>query len=300
MINPELLDYLLNAAMILIMFSIGAALRFSDFRRIFWSLRELFTGLVLQMLFLPFVAFLIVLLFDIDPYFKMGIMLVAICPGGATSNFISYLVNADVALSVLLTTINSILILITIPLLSNLFLDYFLHESSEFSLPFDTTLGFVFLVILLPACVGLLLNHYYPNIAEHIRMPLKIFNVVFLALIYLGKALFDTEHGGVKLDVSDIMILLPVTVLIQLISMIGAYRIAGHLIKRNSSALTIGIEVGLQNTTLALIIATNFLQSPDMGKPALVFSLFSFMTTLIFAWVVYQWVIIPHRRSFVS
>ena len=110
------IDYLLSAVLMLITFAIGSSLRFADFENIFKKSKPLYLGLFLQMVFLPICAFIIAELVNLPPAEKVGLIIVAICPGGTTSNFISYLIKADTALAVALTAINSLLILLSIPL----------------------------------------------------------------------------------------------------------------------------------------------------------------------------------------
>ncbi len=290
-------DSLLKLVLILIMFAIGATLRFSDFRRIFWYPKSLVLGLVLQMLFLPAFAFIILSLVDISPYYKIGFIVVALCPGGTTSNFISYLVNADVALSISLTTINSFLILITIPFGVNLGLAYFLDTQSELILPFFDTAKQVFSVILLPAFLGLCFNHFFRELSLKVRMPLKYINVILLAAVYALKLWGDSDGGG-GVTIAELKKILPIAMFLQIVSMLTAYYLARKTVQRNTSALTIGIEVGLQNTALALFIASVLLDSERMASPALVYAMFSFFTTLLFAWIVYKFIIIPSRQKY--
>ena len=292
------LDNFLSSVLMLIMFAIGATLRFSDFRRIFWRPRSLILGLVLQMLFLPALTFAVLSVTNLDPLLKVGFMIVSFCPGGTTSNFVSYLINADVALSISLTTINSFLILLTIPLGTNLALNYFLDTQSTFVLPFADTMTRVFFIILLPAFLGLLFNYYLPKLSVSVRYPLKVINVILLASIYAIKYFADQDNGGAGLEWTEVRTILPVAMILQIVSMLIAYYSATPFITRKTSCVTIGIEVGLQNTTLALVIATVFLSNEQMGKPALVYAMFSFFTTIAFAWIIYRYVILVQRRKY--
>ena len=292
------IDNALSAVLILIMFAIGATLRFSDFKKVLYQPKSICLGLVLQMMFLPLFTFCVVSLVDIDPLYKVGFIIVSLCPGGTTSNFISYLVGADVALSIALTTINSFLILLTIPLGTNLALTYFIHESTPFQLPFLSTMSSVFMIILLPAIAGLLFNNYFASLSGMIRKPLKVLTVCLLAFVYGVKLFGNKEHGGTGIELTEILLLLPVAIFIQLTAMILSYFLAVKWLSRKLSCLTIGIEVGLQNTALALLIASVFLMNVEMSKPALVYAMFSFFTTLAFAMAVFQWVIRKERKKY--
>jgi BASS family bile acid:Na+ symporter len=292
------IDGILSWVLVLIMFAIGATLRMSDFRRIFWRPTSLVLGLLLQMLFLPLFTFCVVSMTDLDPLFKVGFIIVSLCPGGTTSNFVSYLINADVALSIALTTINSFLILLTIPIGTNLALSHFLGSESSFHLPFGDTLSSVFLIILLPAFIGLIFNHFFPRLSLSLRHPLKIINAILLGGVYAIKFFSSKEHGGADLGLEDIKALLPVALLIQVVAMVISYVLASRMISRKTSCVTLGIEVGLQNTALALVISSVFLANVTMSKPALVYAMFSFFTTLAFAWLIYRFVILENRRKY--
>ncbi len=294
------IDDFLSLVLVLIMFAIGATLRFTDFRRIFMRPASLILGLGLQMLFLPLLTFIVLSFTDLDPLFKVGFLIVSFCPGGTTSNFVSYLINADVALSISLTTINSFLILIMIPLGTNLALDYFLETQSQFHLPFGETMARVFFIILLPAFIGLVFNYYLPKMSLRLRNPLKVVNIILLGTVYGIKYFGNKDYGGAGLSAEEIVQLLPVAISLQVGSMLVAYYVATRLIQRKTSCVTIGIEVGLQNTTLALVIASVFLANVEMSKPALVYAMFSFFTTLGFAWVIYRWVIVANRKKYLQ
>ena len=208
------IDYLLSAVLMLITFAIGSSLRFANFENIFKKSKPLYLGLFLQMVFLPICAFIIAELVNLPPAEKVGLIIVAICPGGTTSNFISYLIKADTALAVALTAINSLLILLSIPLLSNWAVAIFMGSHTEVSLPILNMVWEVAKIIIIPALLGLFLKTF--------------------------------KLSGVQ-------------------------------------ATTISIEVGLQNTALAILVAGTLIGNTDMTKPALVYAIFSFFTTFIFA-----------------
>ncbi len=280
-----LIDILISLVIALIMFGIGASLRFSDFKRIFSSPKALGLGLFLQMIFLPALAFTVVYLSPLNAYWAVGLFVVSLCPGGTTSNFISYLVNADTALSIAMTTINSVLILFSIPLLTNFALNYFLGRSNEISLSVTETLLQVFLMVLLPALLGVLFNEYFTKISNKLKNPLKYINIILLAGVFSIKYFAGEEQGGSGLTGTEIQAILPYALLLHIASMLLSYGISKGIRLTNAQSTTIGIEVGLQNTTLALLITGTIININEMTKPALVYALFSFFTTLCFAYL---------------
>ncbi|MFK8302154.1 bile acid:sodium symporter family protein [Capnocytophaga stomatis] len=282
----DLINHLMSAVLMLITFAIGSSLRFSDFENIFKKSKAFNIGLIAQMVFLPILAFLIAYFADLSPELKVGLIIVAICPGGTTSNFISYLVNADTALAVALTTINSILILLTIPTLANVAISLFMGTSSEFSLSMADTFWEVSKITIIPAFLGLVFNRYFPDVTARIKIPLKIINTILLGLVFMIKFFADTESGGTGIVLDEILRIFPYALVMHLSSMILSYVVSKKVFHiTNMQSATIGIEVGLQNTVLAIYVA-GLIQSVEMAKPALVFAMFSFFTTLIFAFIV--------------
>lgn len=276
------IDYLLSAVLMLITFAIGSSLHFADFENIFKKSKPLYLGLFLQMVFLPICAFIIAELINLTPEEKVGLIIVSICPGGTTSNFISYLIKADTALAVALTAINSLLILLTIPLLSNWAVAAFMGGHTEVSLPILNMVWEVAKIIIIPALLGLFFNRFFPNISLKIRLPLKVINTILLGIVFFIKFFGDEQSGGSGISVDEIIRLLPATLLMHLSAMILSYFIALKNFKLSGvQATTISIEVGLQNTALAILVAGTLIGNTDMTKPALVYAIFSLQLLLL-------------------
>ncbi len=284
-------NYLIDIVLALIMFAIGSSLQFKDFAYVFKNPKRIVLGLTLQMLFLPLLAFTIVLFSNLDPVLKVGLFIVSLCPGGTTSNFISYITKVDTALSISLTSINSFLILITIPLFTNIALNNFMHNSGHIRLSFFETASDILRIILLPVLLGLLFNRYFSNISLKIQKPLKWLTVVLLGIMFGIKFFASEEFGGSGISIEDVKAILPYALGIHLLSILISYVISRYVTKDLKSSITIGIEVGLQNTTLALMVTATILQNNEMTKPALVYAIFSFFTTLGFAYFTkkYRW-----------
>ena len=279
------IDFLISLALGLIMFGIGSSLRIEDFKNVFKNPKSLTIGLVLQIIALPLLALLIVSFTDLSPEWKMGIFIVSICPGGTTSNFISYILKTDVALSISLTVVNSFIILFTIPTLVFFGLEYFELEKSNENLSLVNTITQVFLVLIFPVLIGLFLNEKYPITIQKIQNYLKYFNILLLAFVFGVKFFASETNGGSGINQEIIYVLLPACLLLHSISMIGSYFLSRKLKLNNLQSTTIGIEVGLQNTGLALLVSTTIVKNEVMSQPALVFAIFSFFTTLIFGYV---------------
>ncbi len=281
----ELIDFLIGSVLALIMFGIGSSLKLSDFQNIFKYPKGLALGLGLQMIFLPLLFFLVAWLSPFSPAFKVGLFIIALCPGGTTSNFISYIVGADVALSIALTSINSFLILLTIPSLTNISLEFFMQTHESIGLSALDTITHVFSIVLLPAFLGVLFNRFFPKTSSGLQEPLKYVNTLLLAAVFAIKFFADQSFGGSGISFNEIMKLLPLILLAHLIALVVSYYSSRSFRLSNLQSTTIAIEVGLQNTTLALLVTNNILQNNEMTKPALVYALFSFFTTLLFAYL---------------
>jgi BASS family bile acid:Na+ symporter len=209
-------------------------------------------------------------------------MILAVCPGGTTSGFVTYLFKGNVALSIALTVINSILTLFTIPLVVNLALRYFMGREAELHLPIFESITQMFLITLLPAFVGVMVRTFKPAVAEVMQKPVKYIMIVLLALVYLIKFFAGDEHGGSGITFPEMWSIFPYVLIFNVVCFVFSIFIGKVAKLTIRDAFTIAIEVALHNTTLALLIAGTLLQNQEMAKPALLYSLFSFWTALVF------------------
>lgn len=278
-------DLLITIALGVIMFSIGTSLVVDDFKNVFKFPKALTVGLILQMLFLPIFTFLVCLILPISNELKMGIVILSLCPGGATSNFINYLLNLKTALSVSLTMINSVIILFTIPLGFTLINKFFGGSEVQLSLPFLSTFWNIFMIILVPVILGLAFRQMLPELVRSITKPMKYASTILLGVIFAIKIFAGEDQGGSGLETEDIVSILPIILFIHLASMFLSYFLSKLIKIEQFRALTISIEVGLQNTTLALLITSVYLGNNEMSKPSVVYAMFSFFTTILFGYL---------------
>lgn len=277
------LDTFVNISLFLIMLVVGTSLDFSYLKKILKFPKAIITGLVLQIIFLPALAFFIVELFPIPDYIKLGVIVIAACPGGATSNFICYLAKIDTEISVIMTSINSFITLLTIPLIVNLALYRFQDSFSVIKLPILTTILSVLGIVIIPAIIGLILKYNFKPFIEKYKNHLKIITSSLLALVFFFKIIAKTDAGGVGLTVSNFFQVLPVVLLLHVGGLFLGLIIAKMLKHKNNTAITIGVEVGMQNTALAFMVSSIVLLMPEIALPAVVYAAFSFWTTLLFA-----------------
>ncbi len=281
----QFVEILIATVLGIIMFGIGSSLKIDDFTVLFSRKRLIVFGLSLQMIFLPLLAGLISYFAPIPPVFKVGLFIVAICPGGTTSNFISYFIKADVALSLALTCINSILILFTIPLLSTFAIRWMMGVDEVESISIWSTFYNVVFILLGPALLGLAINHYFHKTAKALQKPLQYGNAILLAAFFGIKFLAQGTNGGSGISMNEIMHLLPYCLLLHFSALIISYGLSSRVGIDNKRSTTIAIEVGLQNTALAILVTGTLIGNNEMTKPALVYALFSFITTFLFAYI---------------
>ncbi|MFM7764327.1 MAG: bile acid:sodium symporter family protein [Sphingomonadales bacterium] len=278
------INILLNVVLGMIMFGLGLSLTKEDFKHLFDQPRALSIGLASQMLLLPLLAWIIAKQSNLGAEMQVGIMILSVCPGGITSNLVSYYVKGNVALAISLTVCNALLSLFTIPVLVNLFLQHFMNSGRIIELPFWQTMFDIFVVTVIPALLGMLVRRQYGDQALRMEKNLNIILPVLLLLVFAYKFVAGSDKGGTAMTFSDIKDLSFWMIALNIGSMITGYLAAalGKLSFKNR--ITIAVEVGLHNTALALLIAGDKLNIAAMEKPALVYALYSFAITFLVAW----------------
>lgn len=276
----QAIDIIISITLAIIMFSIGSSLTIKDFKRITKRPREISIGIILQILLLPLLAFIIIELFHNMPVeSKIGIIILASCPGGSTSNFISYLVRADVALSISLTAVNSIITLISIPFFVGIALKLYMQKIVNMQLPIGSTIFSIIIIVIVPTILGILVHKKWKKLIDKSRVYIKIISIILLTFIFSIKFFGNTNIGGSGLNKETIIMLLPPLLLLHISSLFIGYFISRRAKLNKKSAATIGMEVGLQNTTLAILIGGTLLQNEAMVSAVLVYAMFSFFTT---------------------
>ena len=276
------IDILISIVLSAIMFGLGLSLTVDNFRNIVLFPRAFFVGLGSQMIALPVIAFIILLFSDLPDAFKVGIMILAACPGGTTSGFVTFLLKGNVALSISLTSINSMLTIFTIPFIVNFALRHYMNQETELNLPILSSIIQIFLVTLLPAALGVFVRSIKPIVAVVLQKRLKYILMLLLAVVYSIKFFAGEQHGGTGITAAEVWMIIPYAFIFNVACFV--FSIAFGKITRLAirDAITIAIEVSLHNTTLALLIAGTLLQDQDMVKPALIYSMFSFWSAVLF------------------
>ena len=270
----------LPLALFIIMLGMGLSLTLDDYKGVLIYPKAVVIGLVSQLVMLPIVGFGIASMFPLNPELAVGVMILVACPGGATSNMITFLAEGDVALSVTLTAISSLITVFTIPLIVNFAMQTFLGAGTTLQLPVLNTVVQIAVMTLLPLAIGMVVNRYAPGIAAKANKPVKWLSLFFLSLVITGIIFQERDNFLPSLmDVGG------VTLVLNVATMTLGFAIATLAKLGEKRARAITVEVGIQNGTLAIAIASSptLLNSPTMAVPAAIYSLLMFATGIGFA-----------------
>lgn len=282
----DLIDFLINGILVLIMLGIGFSLTFSSFIETFHQPKAYILGLILQIVWLPLLAFAIVSISNLTIAFKIGIIILAACPGGITSNFISYLLGGNPALSISLTVTNSFLAPLTIPIIVNLAIVQYLGTSAEIRLGFWATAAQIFSITIIPVSIGIFVKQKWPNFANRAESILRWTSLILLAILFLIKFFATESMGGAGMTQQEIWQIFPFSLLVNLAALFSGFTFAKLFGLGKPDQLTLGVEIGIQNTSLGFLIATVLLGNEDMLKPSLVYAMFTFFTAFFYAlWI---------------
>ncbi len=180
-------DLLVSLVLAMIMFGVGLTLTAREFEKVVTRPKNLLLALTSQILILPIIAFVIASLSWLKPEFRVGLVILAASPGGATSGFIAYLFRANTALSITMTTVNSFLCLFSIPVVVNLALRFFMASEAEIHLPFWETVVQIFSITIIPATLGILVSRQWPIFARKAGRPVRNVMLVLLAVVFFFK-----------------------------------------------------------------------------------------------------------------
>ena len=274
-------------AQAVIMFSLGIGLEVADFKRVFERPYAFSIALLSQLLILPVLAFLVVNAFDFPPVLAAGLMILSFCPGGVTSNIISKISRGDVALSVSLTAVVSIIAFMTVPPLIAWSISHFMAEDAiEFS--FAQLALITFLITTTPVSIGVFFRHYWQRKAKLIE-PLLEKVAIVLWVIIVGAAIAKTFDKLLEnfLQIGTGLMILPLAM--ALIGVLISY-IFGLTVKESK---TISIESSIQNSPMAITLATAFAGTssglPELALPAAVYSVTMYLIALPTVFIFRRW-----------
>lgn len=269
------------------MFGIGLSLTIEEFKHIVIHPRGLIAGLISQMIILPLIAFTIAHLTEMPRELKVGLIIIAACPGGATSNLITYLLRGNVALSISLTTVNSFLTLLTVPVLVYTALWVFMGAGQAVNLPLIPTVLKIFYITLLPAILGILVRYKRRDFALRLEKPLRYILPLIYLVIYVA-AIIGSKIEKPREILGEYIMIIPWAVLLNIVGMLLGYTLARILRFDNRNQITLTVEVGIQNSALAITIASSamFLNNFTMAIPGIVYGFFTFTSAILFGLII--------------
>jgi BASS family bile acid:Na+ symporter len=268
----------LPIALILIMTGVGLSLRPADFSRVFSAPKGFLLGAFAQLIILPISAIAVIALFNLQAELAIGLFILALCPGGTTSNLYSYLSKADVGLSVSLTAVVGFITPFTLPLLAAWAIGFYGGVDASVQLPIVRTWLTLMIVSVLPVLAGMLLRAKWPAFAKTVEPAISKFSIMVLMLLIISIAANLGDDLWRYIAKAG-----PAALLLNLVTMLMGYFLGKTLLGQERQARTICLEVGLQNGTLALLITTGILQSSAMSIAPSVYSLLMFVSATLFA-----------------
>lgn len=257
----------------LIMMGMGLTLVTNDFKRVLKYPKAVGIGLTNQLILLPIIGFALANIMPLRPEYAVGVMLLVLCPGGTTSNLFTYLAKGDVALSVTMTAIASVITVFTIPIVLSFSLIYFMGSGSEFELPVVKTMLTLVVLTIVPISVGMLIKRYAPTAADRSQVYVSRFGVIFLTFLVLFL-------GYVQRDIIvDAFIATgPVSVLLNISTMALGYYSSKWFGLNWAQRTSVTLEVGLQNSTLSIFMALTLLSNYDMSMMPAIYTLVMFLS----------------------
>ena len=274
-------DVILPLALAFIMFVLGLGLTGADFLRVIKQPRDFFVGALSQVILLPIIAFILVKIWPIAPELAIGVMIIAAAPGGVTSNLLTSFAKGDVALSISLTAIISLLCVITIPFIVLTSVGLLSDSNIIGNISLASMSRDMFLIVTVPVIIGMLLRRFISGAALKFEPIARKISIVLFVLVLLGAIAAERENVVSYFAQAGL-----ITLVLNVVMMVVAYYVAQLLASGKEQKKCITIECGLQNGTLAIFVATSIFGGGIYVIPAATYSLIMFATSLIFVFLV--------------
>jgi len=284
-------DIFLPIALAFIMFALGLGLTFEDFARVATRPRDFIVGALTQVVVLPAVAFLLVSLWSLPPELALGVMIIAAAPGGVTSNILTAFARGDVALSISLTAVVSLLSVVTIPIVVVFSYTQLVGGSAGTDVSVAGTAISVFVVVTVPVLLGLIVRRFAERFAVGFEPIARNVSTALFVLVLAG-AIYQERNNIVTYFVQAGL----VTLVLNVAMMALAYLIARVFASGLRQRIAISIECGLQNGTLAIAVATLLFGGGLATVPAATYSLIMFATALFFVAVLRRQ-LLAHQKA---
>ena len=270
----------LPLSLVVIMIGMGMTLVFDDFARIVKYPKAVLIGLFSQLILLPVFGFALAVLFNLESSMAIGLMIIAVCPGGATSNLIAQVCRGNIALSVSLTSIASFVSVISIPIILSYSIGYFgTSVGQEIEMPILSTILQILFIIVIPICIGMIIRKYKEGFADRMEKPMRNASTVLFILVFIAVVVANLDIIGDAMKSVGL-----VTLFLNLITLTAGYLLAKLFGLTFENVISITIESGIQNGTLAIVIATTVLSNIELGIPAAAYSVWMFVSGGILMW----------------
>ena len=274
-------DVILPLALAFIMFTLGLGLSISDFSNVFKKPKNFLVGLVSQLIFLPIVGLVLVIIWPLPTEIAIGVMLIAAAPGGVTSNILTFFAKGDVALSVSLTAVMSLLSAVSVPIVLAISIGLIGDSSLPESISLTGIALSMFLIVTLPVLLGMGVRSFLNSLTLKIEKSARFISTLLFVLVLLGAILAERENV-VSYFAQTGLVVLTLNILMMLI----AFYWSGFFGTGISQKKAIAIECGLQNGTLAIFVGTTVFGGGLYIIPAATYSLIMYLTSLIFIYYI--------------
>lgn len=272
----QLVPTLLLVALALVMLGLGLSLSIADFKRLLQHPKAVAVALLLQVLALPAACYAIIVAFGLPPVYAVGLMLLAASPGGVSANLFSHLFGGNVAMNISLTAINTVLSIVTLPLIANWAIDTFAKTGQVVPLQFGKVAE-VIAVVLVPVVIGMVVAARSPGFAQRMEKPFKIFSAAVLAafaIIAIAK-----EWAALQASFSTVG---PAVVLFNVVSLLAGYYVSRAAGMDKPLSTAIAFEIGIHNSTLSLFVALSVLGNFQLALPSAIYSVSMYITGVLF------------------
>jgi len=277
----EIVTTIAPIALALIMLALGLGLSLENFANVIKQPKDFLVGLICQLILLPIIAFILIKIFNTSPELAIGVMIIAAAPGGVTSNVLTKFANGDVALSVSLTAIISLVSIITVPFIVFKSADLLNinYQSAEISMVGISMK--MFLVVTFPVFIGMLIRKFATNFISSKEQLIQRISVFLFALVFL--AILIEEKGNIIPYLAEAGL---ITLILNLTMMILGFYIAKKFASGIAQRKCISLECGLQNGTLAIFVSTQIFDNSTYLVPTATYALIMFITSIIFVFIV--------------
>ncbi len=265
------------------MMGMGLSLDKRDFSNVIRYPKPVLTGIISQVFILPVVAILLFGFTNLSPVIKVGFILITACAGGSATNVITLMLRGNLALSISLTAINSLIILVTLPLMVKLGMILFLGVERSIHLNVYNTVLNILLTIIIPILIGMSIRYYFFQFALKAQIPLKFILPSILFSVFIIMIFFN--DNGSQNQIAGYLYLVPWALLLNFISMLVVYLISKYLRLGGKNNFTISIEVGLKNSIVGIYVAESLLNNYDMAMVSVVYGSVTFFSTLLFGYL---------------